>query len=211
MGSHREHQTYKLFFSSQSVSPLLSMSLFDWNHWSRTQVHFFYIFPPLSLAFPDCLWPIFKAGSRDSFATKMSRKRQKSLPRTHLTQFLPAEIFAHLRLQSMQNWHGLDALYAVYLKKRLRESAICTTHHTCTMRLCVTHVALPPSYVTPLLRRRRTRSPFGANIFAKPTRAGSFLLWPDGTGLSGHFCTGTASPSLLHMFVQTMEKELCAN
>ena len=90
-------------------------------------------------------------------------------------------------------------------------SAICPTHHTCARRLCVTHVALPPSYVTPLLRRRRTRSPFGANIFAKPTRAGSFLLWPDGTGLSGHFCTGTASLSLLHMFVQTMEKELCAN
>ena len=173
MGSHREHQTYKLFFSSQSVSPLLSMSLFDWNHWSRTQVHFFYIFPPLSLAFPDCLWPIFKAGSRDSFATKMSRKRQKSLPRTHLTQFLPAEIFAHLRLQSMQNWHGLDALYAVYLKKITRERYMYDTPHMRHAALCyacgfATIVRNPPSPPS------SHTFPFRCKYFCKADSCGQF-------------------------------------
>ena len=86
MGSHREHQTHKLFISSQSfvVPTFLFLFLFDWNHWSRTQVHLFSILPILSFAIPDCLWPIFKAGSRDSFATKMSRKRHKKVCLEHI-------------------------------------------------------------------------------------------------------------------------------
>ncbi len=109
----------------------------------------------------------------------------------------------------MQNWHVPDAARSL-LKKIARERARCMYKQDTLMRhaaLCyacgfaiIVHTYEPPSPPPSSLTFH-----FGANIFAKPTYAGSFLLRPLGAGFSGHFCTGTATLSILHMLLDNGE------